>query len=100
MQGLYGAGYDPAPVSPKRHALPAYEYESRSLWFDSRIRQVPASQKQRGDLVFYHNGYGTVIHIGIYLGNNRVLEEWPPYGMIRPLYWGVRPYVMGFKRPF
>ncbi len=100
MQSLYAAGYNPYPISPKRHALPEYEYESRSFWADSRIPTVPASQIQRGDLVFYHNGYGTVIHIAIYLGDGTVIEEWPPYGMIRPLNWSPRPHILGYKRVF
>ncbi|PID82802.1 MAG: hypothetical protein CSB15_01770, partial [Clostridiales bacterium] len=100
MQGLYSAGYDPKPVSPKRHSLPAYEYESRNLWKDKRYKRVSYNDRRRGDLVFYHNGRGIVIHVGIYLGNNKIIEEWPPYGMIRPLHWGPRPYIKGFTRPF
>ncbi len=50
--------------------------------------------------MFYHNGYGTVIHIAIYLGDGKVIEEWPPYCMIKPVDWSVRPYILGYKRVF
>ena len=81
MQCMYAAGYDPAPISPMRHALPAYEYESRNMW-KLPLRHVPLSERKRGDLIFYDNGYGTIIHVAIYLGNDQVIEAWPPKTVI------------------
>ncbi|HCA87559.1 MAG TPA: glycoside hydrolase [Streptomyces sp.] len=34
-------------------------------------RHVPASQRKRGDLVFFHSG-GGVYHVGIYAGKGRI----------------------------
>ncbi|QNP62135.1 C40 family peptidase [Streptomyces genisteinicus] len=37
----------------------------------NRTRHVGASQRQRGDLVFFHSG-GSVYHVGIYAGSGRI----------------------------
>lgn len=37
----------------------------------NRSRHVPARQRQRGDLVFFHSG-SNVYHVGIYAGNGRL----------------------------
>ncbi|MFE3325869.1 C40 family peptidase [Streptomyces sp. NPDC059176] len=37
----------------------------------NRTRHVSASQRQRGDLVFFHSG-GNVYHVGIYAGGGRI----------------------------
>ena len=97
MQALYGAGYDPAPVSPLHHR---YTSESNNIWHNPHMQYVPYAQRQRGDLVFYGcNGH--VYHVGIYLGNNRVLEALEPCVGIRGLF-SSRPYIyntlIGFKR--
>ena len=99
MQCMYAAGYDPAPISPMRHALPAYEYESRNMW-KLPLRHVLLSERKRGDLIFYDNGYGTIIHVAINLGNDQVIEAWPPKTVIWPLITVARPHVYGVARVF
>lgn len=99
MQSLYAAGYDPAPVSPARHALPEYEFESRNLW-KLNMPHVPYAERQRGDLIFYHDGYGTIIHVAIYLGGNQVIEAWPPKTVVWPVVNWAHPAVFGVARPF
>ncbi|MGW1892659.1 C40 family peptidase [Streptomyces sp. NPDC002004] len=37
----------------------------------NRTRHVPASQRQQGDLVFFHYG-SSVYHVGIYAGKGRI----------------------------
>jgi cell wall-associated NlpC family hydrolase len=37
----------------------------------NRTRHVPASSRQRGDLVFFHSG-SYVYHVGIYAGSGRI----------------------------
>lgn len=90
MQGLYAAGFDPWPVSPERHSNPAYEYESRNMW-NLPIQRVSYSDRQRGDLIYYDNGYGTIIHVAIYLGDDKVIEAWPPSVTVMPTVNGIHP---------
>ncbi|WP_343343142.1 SH3 domain-containing protein [Terrisporobacter petrolearius] len=53
---------------------------------------------QRGDLVFYKNSAGQVIHVAIYLGNNRVIESWPEKVVNWPLIHPERALIKGYKR--
>lgn len=99
MQGLYAAGFDPWPVSPERHSNPAYEYESRNMW-NLPIQCVSYSDRQRGDLIYYDNGYGTIIHVAIYLGDDRVIEAWPPSVTVMSTVNSIHPHVYGVQRPF
>ncbi|MBM6948828.1 NlpC/P60 family protein [Mordavella massiliensis] len=100
MQALYGAGLDISPINPVRHAHPGYEYESRNMWASSKFMHVPYSQRQRGDLIFYQNSSGVVIHVAIYLGNNQVIESWPNEVVVWPITNGQRSNIKGVVRPF
>lgn len=74
LQGLYRAGLDPQPITVDKHVRPAYR-TSRELYEHSRLQHFPFAQRQRGDLIFYRsNETGKVNHVGIYLGNGRILE--------------------------
>ena len=78
MQCLYAAGFDPAPATPKHHALPENEYDSRTLYHKVNMKHVSASEMRRGDLIFYRNPNGSIIiHVAIYLGDGKVIESWP-----------------------
>lgn len=96
MQAMYSIGIDPAPVSVTRHTQPGYEFESRNLWNLPTLKTV--STPKRGDLVFYQNSKGTIIHVAIYLGNNRVIESWPEKVVNWPLIHPERPLIKGYKR--
>jgi cell wall-associated NlpC family hydrolase len=37
----------------------------------NKTRHIPSSQRQRGDLVFFHSGRG-VYHVGIYAGKGKI----------------------------
>ncbi len=101
MQALYSAGINPAPISSIRHAHPGYEYESRYLWADNRLKTVSYNDRQRGDLVFYYEpGTYSIWHVGIYLGDNMVIDSWPPKVQVAPLQNWQRNVIAGFKRPF
>ena len=100
MQALYGAGLDISPINPVRHAHPGYEYESRNMWASPKFKHVPYSQRQRGDLIFYQNSSGVVIHVAIYLGNNQVIESWPNQVVVWPVQNGQRSNIKGVVRPF
>ena len=99
MQGLYAAGYDPAPISPWRHALPEYEYESRNMW-NLPMRQVSGSELERGDLVFYNGPNGIINHVAIYIGDGNVIEAWPPRVVVQPMINWQHGNLRGFLRPF
>ncbi|MBQ6388089.1 MAG: C40 family peptidase [Mogibacterium sp.] len=75
MQACYGAGVDLWPSNPHRHRSPAYEYESRNIAKMSNLKTVSYSNRKRGDLIFYANSSGVVIHVAIYLGNNKIIHS-------------------------
>lgn len=101
MQSLYAGGISPIPTSSIGHAHPGNEWNSRNLWADKHLKLVPYSQRRRGDLVFYYQpGTHTIWHVAIYLGNNLVIESWPPRVMVQPIVNGHRNVIAGIKRPF
>jgi len=77
MQALYASGIEIPGINPVTHSKAGHEYESRNMWNKADFKKVSYKNRKRGDLIFYHNGYGTVIHVAIYLGNNKVIEAWP-----------------------
>lgn len=99
MQSMYATGVNPKPVSVIRHSQPGYEYESRNLWKDSRSKRVAYNKKRRGDLVFYHNGKGTVIHVAIYLGKDKIIEANPSHVKITGIKSSYK-HIKGIKRVF
>jgi|GEM_PF-4613370 len=99
MQACYAAGIDLWPANPQRHLSPAYEYESREIWKLKKLETVAWKDRQRGDLIFYANGSGTVIHIAIYLGNDKIIHSWPGTVRVSSVYgWG--DHIKGVKRVF
>ena len=75
MQACYGAVVDLWPVNPWRHRLTKYEYESRNIAKMSKLQTVKYKNRKRGDLIFFANSRGTVIHVAIYLGNNKIIHS-------------------------
>lgn len=73
LQALYAAGLDPQPINVMAHQWPDYR-TSRELGSHPRMQRLPFSQRQRGDLIFYHNGYGVIDHVTIYLGDGKMIE--------------------------
>lgn len=101
MQSLYAAGINPLPSSSYIHAHPGHEWESRNLWANEKLKKVSYNQRQRGDLIFYYSPYdGKIWHVAIYLGNNQVIESWPPKVMVQPIKNNQRSWIAGVKRPF
>lgn len=99
MQACYGAGADLWPSNPYRHRFPKYEYESRRIAVNPKLKTVSWKNRKRGDLIFYSKS-GIVIHVGIYLGNGKIIHSWPGHvrisGAKNPR-WG---YVSKVKRVF
>ena len=56
MQCLYSVGINPLPTSAVRHSKPGYEYESRQLFKNRKLKKVKLKNIKRGDLVFYGGG--------------------------------------------
>lgn len=75
MQACYGSGVDLWPSNPYRHRTPAYEWESRNIAKHSNLKTVPYKDRKRGDLIFYANSSGVVIHVAIYLGGNKIIHS-------------------------
>lgn len=101
MQSLYAGGLNVAPISSINHASPGNEYNSRNLWASDKLKRVPYSDRQRGDLIFYYQpGTTTIYHVAIYLGNDQVIESWPPKVTVWPIKNSQRWVVAGVKRPF
>lgn len=103
MQALYAAGLDMSPINPVRHSYPGYEYESANMWASSKFKHVSYNERQRGDLIFYQNSSGAVIHVAIYLGNNQVIESTcAPFNkvVVQPIINAYRANIKGVVRPF
>ena len=101
MQAMYAGGISPIPTSSIGHAHPGNEWNSRNLWADKKLKRVPYSKRQRGDLVFYYQpGTHTIWHVAILISKNRVIESWPPKVMVQPIVNGQRNVIAGIKRPF
>ncbi|KRL12563.1 SLAP domain-containing protein [Schleiferilactobacillus perolens] len=101
MQALYSSGINPLPSSSIRHAQPGYEWESRNLWANPLLKKVSYGERQRGDLIFYRDpSSGLIWHVAIYLGNNMVIESWPPKIMVQPVTNWQRSWIAGVGRPF
>lgn len=101
LQALYAGGINPTSISSTQHAFPGNEWNSRRLWADSRLKTVPLSQIQRGDLVFYYQpGTRTIWHVALYVGNGHVIESWPPKVGVGALRDRNRSIIAGIKRPF
>ena len=100
MQALYSAGVDPYPVSVVRHSKPGYEYESRNLFKSSRFRKIPYEERKRGDIIFFESDEGVIIHVGIYLGNDKMVHSWPDKVMVSPVDTGEWGGIAGVRRVF
>lgn len=82
IQVMYSIGLDPEPISPLRHVQPEYEYESYSLWKHKHIKHYSFEDRKKGDLIFFKNKNGRVNHIGLYIGNDQVIEATGNKGVI------------------
>ena len=101
MQALYAGGINPTSCSSIYHGFPGNEWNSRNLFADPHFMNVSYNDRQRGDLVFYYQpGTHTIWHVAIYLGNNQVIESWPPRVMVQPIVNGQRNVIAGIRRVF
>ena len=104
MQACYGAGVDLWPSNPYRHQYgeDKYEWESREIAEMDGLKNIPYKDRQRGDLIFYSNGEGIVIHVAIYLGHNKVIHSSNSLGgvVITPVEYSEKAHVCLVRRIF
>ena len=100
MQALYAADVAMSDINPVSHAQPGHEYESRNIWNSDYFTVVDYEERQRGDLIFYCNKEGIVIHIAIYLGDDQVIESWPNDVQVSPVIDNRHSNIKGVKRVF
>lgn len=70
---LYGIGINPEGYDSQQHNF--NEYNSRLMWADEHFKRVSLEDREIGDLVFYCNDNGVIIHVAIYIGNNLCIES-------------------------
>ena len=94
LQCLYATGMDMGWYNPYNHRwLPEQTYNSMNWYRNNTFMPVSTSAMQRGDVVYYQG------HIGIYIGNGRIIDSWPGIGVTeRSVYAPGR--VIGAARPF
>lgn len=100
MQALYAAGVGMSDINPVSHAQPGHEYESRNIWNSDYFTVVDYEDRERGDLIFYCDSEGIVIHIAIYLGDDQVIESWPNEVQVSPVIDNRHKIIKGVKRVF
>ncbi len=97
LQAMYAGGRVLPTVNTYLHQQ--RDFATASSIFDSGMRRVPLADRKRGDLVFYGPS-GSITHMAIYLGNDRVVEAVRPQVQTASM-WGhsvpVKPRVV---RPF
>lgn len=104
MQACYGAGVDLWPSNPYRHEFgdDKYEWESREIAEMDGLRTVKYSQRKRGDLIFYANDKGVVVHVAIYLGHNKIIHSSGKEGGVKvtPIDYNDKAHVCLVRRIF
>ena len=75
MQSLYATGMDLGRYNPWDHFYtPGHDHYANDMWNDPKFMRLAFSQRRRGDLICYPG------HIAIYLGNDTIIEAYPPQG--------------------
>ena len=100
MQALFAAGVSMSDINPVSHAQPGHEYESRNIWNSDYFTVVDYEDRERGDLIFYSDPQGIVIHIAIYLGDDEIIESWPNKVQVSPVIDNRHNIIKGVKRVF
>jgi cell wall-associated NlpC family hydrolase len=75
------------------------DFPTASRIFDSGLPRRPLKERQRGDLVFFGPA-GSISHMGIYLGNGRILEAVRPKVRIASMWGRSTPVKQRVIRPF
>ncbi len=78
FQSLYSVGIDPLPIGSHVYAYNANQYSSRKLAALSGFYKPSFANRKRGDIIAYGS---PVFHVAIYIGNNKIIEAAPGYGV-------------------
>ena len=73
IQALNSIGIDPEPYTTVSHAHPGVP-TTRTMYADASFMHVPVSQVERGDLLFYKGSGAAIKHVGVYLGDGKIME--------------------------
>ena len=74
LQCMYAVGIYPDGLDPVQHAT-VEEYNSRLMWADPKLKEIPRGDLQPGDLVFYSRpGSRVVCHVAVYVGDDECIE--------------------------
>lgn len=93
MQSLYATGMNLGRYNPWDHYYtPGHDHYANDMWGDPRFKHLSFSQRRRGDLICYPG------HIAIYLGNDMIIEAYPPRVRISSVYSSGN--IRGVLRPF
>ena len=93
MQSLYATGMDLGRYNPWDHFYtPGHDHYANDMWNDPKFMRLAFSQRRRGDLICYPG------HIAIYLGNDTIIEAYPPRVRISSVYSCGN--IKGVLRPF
>ena len=97
LQAMYAGGRVLPGVTTYKHQR--QDYPTASRIFDSGLPKRPLSERKRGDLIFFGTS-GSISHMGIYLGNGRVLEAVRPQVQIASMWGRSTPVKATVVRPF
>ncbi len=80
IQALYATGMDLDPLNPWVHYYDEDLVTTTAMIESGGFKEVSFSERTRGDLIFYHD------HVGIYLGDDQIIEATPPRVRISSVY--------------
>ena len=92
-QCLYAVGMDTIYNSYLHWTDPWQDHNAENMRADSRFKKINIEERQRGDLLFYRG------HVGIYLGNNQIINAVSPREGVRIVAVDRWP-ITGVSRPF
>lgn len=97
LQAMYAGGRVLPTVTTDLHQR--QDFGTATAIYESGMRRVPLADRQRGDLVFYGPA-GSMTHMAIYLGRDRVVEAVRPRVQVAGLWDHDVPLKPKAVRPF
>jgi len=97
LQAMYSAGRVLPSVTTKLHQR--QDFPTAAAILRSGLRRVSVTERRRGDLVFYGPA-GSITHMAIYLGHDRVIEAVRPRVQLAGLWSHDVPLKPRVVRPF
>lgn len=84
LQCLYSAGIKPK-VDVVDHTQRKHQFGSKDLSNDKKLgKDTAVKNRKKGDLLFYATkGSNTVSHVALYVGGNKIIDNWPGVGITK-----------------